>query len=179
MGVPINMIVACDERRGIGKAGRMPWQLSADMKYFKAMTTKTVDPHKKNAVLMGRVTWQSIPEKFRPLTDRLNIVLSRNESLDLNEGVMRFSNFDDALNWINLSCSEIIEQVFIIGGAQIYQQVLSGFHIDKLYMTHILDSFDCDVFFPEYLHHFKQVACSDELREHDVAFCFAQYEFKD
>ncbi len=62
---------------GIGKDGTMPWNLPGDMAYFKALTTQTRDSNKQNAVIMGRRTWDSIPAKFRPLSNRINIVLSR------------------------------------------------------------------------------------------------------
>ena len=71
------LVVACTRQWGIGKAGTMPWKLKLDVAYFKALTTRTADPQKQNAVIMGRKTWESIPTKFRPLAGRINVVLSR------------------------------------------------------------------------------------------------------
>lgn len=62
---------------GIGHAGGLPWRLRQDMAFFKKMTTNTVDSNKQNAVIMGRKCWDSIPVKFRPLSNRINVVLSR------------------------------------------------------------------------------------------------------
>ena len=76
---PFSVVVAvCKQSRGIGKDNQLPWRLRADMQYFKQLTRSTRDPTKRNAVIMGRKTWQSIPPKFRPLDDRVNVVLSRN-----------------------------------------------------------------------------------------------------
>ena len=74
------VVAVCKHTRGIGVNGRLPWSLRADMHYFKQLTRSTVDPLKRNAVIMGRKTWQSIPEKLRPLADRINVVISRNEA---------------------------------------------------------------------------------------------------
>ena len=76
---PFSVVVAaCKQTRGIGAGGKLPWRLRGDMQYFKQLTRSTADPLKRNAVIMGRKTWQSIPEKFRPLADRLNVVVSSN-----------------------------------------------------------------------------------------------------
>jgi dihydrofolate reductase len=83
----------CKQNRGIGIDGKMPWRLRADMAYFKQVTRSTHDPLKRNAVIMGRKTWESIPSKFRPLDDRLNVVISRNTAvkaeLCIPDGVSR------------------------------------------------------------------------------------------
>ena len=173
MSIPVNIIVAFDQNRGIGKDGQMPWQISADMKHFKTVTTETVDPNKKNAVIMGRVTWDSIPDKFRPLQNRENIVLSRNEMLSLPEGVKHCQSLDQALS---VASDAAIEQIFIIGGAQCYQQAISACKIDKLYITHILSSFECDTKFPSFEANFKQTLVSETQQENGLSFYFSQYE---
>ena len=80
------IVVAATRQLGIGVNGDLPWKVSGDMKYFKELTKVTRDRAKRNAVVMGRNTWESIPEKFRPLPGRLNVVLSRsaqnNENVD-------------------------------------------------------------------------------------------------
>lgn len=58
--------------------GTLPWSIPGDLRYFKELTSRTADPGKQNAVIMGRRTWESLPPKFRPLPGRLNVVLSRN-----------------------------------------------------------------------------------------------------
>ena len=80
----LSLIVAHDSKYGIGKNNKLPWKLSKELKYFKYITTKP--PHRHlpidcslNAVIMGRKTWESIPSKFKPLPERLNIILSRNQ----------------------------------------------------------------------------------------------------
>ncbi|KAG2489029.1 hypothetical protein HYH03_012467 [Edaphochlamys debaryana] len=76
-GTAFQVVVAATPSMGIGKDGKMPWDLPGDMAYFKQLTSSTRDSSRQNVVIMGRNTWQSIPAKFRPLKGRLNIVLSR------------------------------------------------------------------------------------------------------
>ena len=64
------VVAACKQSRGIGAAGGLPWRLKSDMAYFKQLTRSSADPLKRNAVIMGRKTWSSIPQKLRPLGDR-------------------------------------------------------------------------------------------------------------
>jgi hypothetical protein len=75
--IPMNIIVAVDKNFGIGKNNSLPWRLPKEHKHFVKLTTTTDNPNKINAVLMGRKCWESIPYKFRPLKNRLNIVLSK------------------------------------------------------------------------------------------------------
>lgn len=87
---------------GIGKEGKLPWSLPEDMAHFKRVTTATKGGgNAVNAVIMGRKTWQSIPERFRPLRDRLNVVLSRNpaarEQLNIPASVRVCGNLQEAL----------------------------------------------------------------------------------
>lgn len=95
------VVAACKQTRGIGGAGQLPWRLRGDMHYFKQLTRSVQDPTKMNAVIMGRKTWQSIPEKMRPLGDRLNVVISSNPSAKAEYGmssaVVTASSLEDAL----------------------------------------------------------------------------------
>ena len=88
MKIPFSLIVAMDSQNGIGKNGQLPWHLPADLKHFKEITCTVRDPKKQNVVLMGRKTWDSIPEKFRPLPGRINVVLTRHPDLKFPLGVL-------------------------------------------------------------------------------------------
>ncbi|WAR58751.1 hypothetical protein PtB15_10B90 [Puccinia triticina] len=74
--ISLNLIVCATKSNGIGQAGRLPWRLKEDMNFFKFVTT-LAPPNHANVVIMGRKTWLSIPAKFRPLANRINIVVSR------------------------------------------------------------------------------------------------------
>lgn len=90
----LTLIVAATRTNGIGQNGSLPWQLPQEMSYF-ARATKTAPEGKVNAVIMGRNTWESIPKKFRPLRDRVNAVVSRNEKYDIGSYVhIRLSRCD-------------------------------------------------------------------------------------
>ena len=97
-----NLIVACDNKFGIGLNNSVPWKLKEDMKYFKEITSKVPeDPYFNyiNAVVMGRKTWGSIPDKFKPLPNRLNIILTNQNAESIShhnhELVRIISNFDE------------------------------------------------------------------------------------
>jgi dihydrofolate reductase len=137
--VKLAAVVAHDRGRGIGKGGRMPWHLPGDMRYFVSVTTAGEGT---NAVIMGRKTYESIPERFRPLRDRRNIVLSRRAGLRL-DGAECVATLQEALERA-ASCP----RAFAIGGGEIYRLCLP--HCDELFVTRIDAEFDCDTFFPEY-----------------------------
>lgn len=168
-----SIIVAMDKNRGIGKAGQLPWHLSADMKYFKE-TTLAANRGKKNAVIMGRKTWQSIPDRFRPLAGRVNAVLTRNHDVVLPKGCFQFSDISEALD--ALSCNGDLEQIFVIGGASLYAQTINLLQCQKLYITRIDDVFDCDVFFPKIPQGFVPSFESGKFFENGCSFSFLQYE---
>jgi len=81
MNKKINLIVAAAQNMGIGYKGGIPWVLRKDLALFAMLTKTTVSETMRNAVVMGRRTWESIPEKNRPLNNRLNIVLSRSANM--------------------------------------------------------------------------------------------------
>lgn len=144
---------------GIGYKGQLPWSLKQEMKYFRKLTTTTIDPVKRNAVIMGRKTYYSIPPKFRPLKNRVNIVLTRNpdalkeemkDELLANQDTLHISNsLSNSLN--NLKDVDQIEEIFIIGGAEVYNQLMTESHdlIDSIYLTEVINDnkIEMDAFF--------------------------------
>lgn len=120
------VVVAATRDMGIGKDGKLPWRLPTDLKFFKDITLTTLDSGKKNAVIMGRKTWESIPLEHRPLPGRLNVVLTRSGSFDIAtaENVVICGSMGSALELLAASpyCLSI-EKVFVIGGGQIFRYV--------------------------------------------------------
>lgn len=116
------VVVSATRDMGIGKDGTLPWKLPGDLKFFKDITVTTSDPSKKNAVVMGRKTWESIPLKFRPLPGRLNVILTRSGSFDFAtaENVVICGSLDSALQLLATTpyCLTV-EKTFIIGGGEI------------------------------------------------------------
>lgn len=170
------IIVAVDADFGIGKNGILPWQLPEDLKHFKTITA-TAAPNKKNAVIMGRKTWESLPAQFRPLPGRINLVLSRQTDLKLPEGVLLVENLESALKQLRASSDNLINKIFVIGGEQIFRQAAVHPACRKMYLTHISKSFDCDCFFPqESLSSYKQVQRSQPAVDNSLAYFFAEYD---
>ena len=168
-----NIIVACDLNRGIGKNNQLPWRLSGDLRYFKKITTETTESGKYNAVLMGRKTWESIPPNHRPLAGRYNVVLTRNQTYFTPDGVFRFGSLDEAFATLEQGP---VEQLFIIGGAEIYKQALQDHRIGLLYLTEIRHRFDCDTFFPEYKQYFQLLSSSEIESENGIEYSFKVYK---
>lgn len=128
----IIIIAAIDENNGLGYKNHLLCHLHDDLKNFKRLTTG-------HAIVMGRKTWDSLPVK--PLPNRKNIVLTRDVDATFKDS---FSS--KSLNQLSELCSND-EKVFIIGGAEVYQQAMVL--ADKLIITHIHHRFIADVFFPQ------------------------------
>lgn len=145
------VVVAATRDMGIGKDGKLPWRLPSDMKIFKDITMTVSDTVKKNAVIMGRKTWESIPLEHRPLPGRLNVVLTRSGSFDIAtaENVVICGSMASALELLAASpyCLSI-EKVFVIGGGQILREALNAPGCDAIHITEIETSFECDTFIP-------------------------------
>lgn len=124
-------IVAHDPNLVIGKDGSLPWHYPNDLRYFKNTTMGC-------PLLMGRKNFEAIDEQ--PLPGRKNVVLSRSHNY---EHVPTFSSVDKALDYLNEA-----ELVFVIGGGEIYKQLID--QLDKLFITEIHQEYDGDTYFPEY-----------------------------
>ncbi|PWZ40032.1 Bifunctional dihydrofolate reductase-thymidylate synthase [Zea mays] len=145
------VVVAGTRDMGIGKDGVLPWKLPGDLKFFKELTLTTSDPVKKNAVIMGRKTWESIPVKSRPLPGRLNVILTRSGSFDFAtvENVVICGSMESALELLASTpyCLSI-EKVFVIGGGQVLREYLKGPACEAIHLTDIQSSIECDTFIP-------------------------------
>lgn len=151
------IIVAMDEQRLIGKDNDLPWKISADLQYFRRTTMG-------KPIIMGRNTHESIG---RPLPGRQNIVISSQQNYKA-EGCDVVHSIDDAL----ALCHDA-EQVMVMGGASLYQQILPL--ADFLYLTRVHASLDGDTWFPEWSEQDWQLISSedhqaDENNEFDYSF---------
>jgi len=165
------VVAATQPCMGIGKAGGLPWKrLKPDMQYFKQLTT-TAAPGKQNAVIMGRKTWESIPDRFRPLSDRINVVLTRNPNYALEEkGVTVFSSFNAALD--GLKGRSDLDQIYVIGGSQVYKEALSHNELSEVFLTKVYKDFDCDTFLPIDMSAFKSTSSGEQEIWEDIPYEF-------
>ncbi|XP_011037491.1 PREDICTED: bifunctional dihydrofolate reductase-thymidylate synthase 1-like [Populus euphratica] len=173
------VVVAATKDMGIGKDGKLPWKLPSDLKFFKDLTLTTMDSGKKNAVIMGRKTWESIPLEHRPLPGRLNVVLTRSGSFDIAtaENVVICGSMSSALELLAASpyCLSI-EKVFVIGGGQILRESLNAPGCDAIHITEIEMDFDCDTFIPAIdTSVFQPWYSSFPNVENDIRHCFTTY----
>ncbi|HCW32031.1 MAG: dihydrofolate reductase [Candidatus Peregrinibacteria bacterium GW2011_GWF2_39_17] len=167
------IIVAVDAENGIGLKGKMPWHLSADLKYFSKITQKTSDQKMPNAVIMGRTTWESIPEKYRPLPKRLNIVLTHQADYNLPKGVLKAKSLDQAFKLAQKNRSK---NTFVIGGGSVFEQALIHPACQTLYVTRILKKFKCDTFFPKIDSKIFSITEKSEVQsEKGISFEFIRY----
>ncbi|KAI3777455.1 hypothetical protein L1987_47255 [Smallanthus sonchifolius] len=116
------VVAAATRDMGIGKNGKLPWKLPSDLKFFKEITMGTSNPTKKNAVIMGRKTWDSIPLQYLPLCGRLNVVLTRSTTCNVatSENIFTCASIPFALELLASSPYSLeTDKVFIIGGGQI------------------------------------------------------------
>jgi dihydrofolate reductase len=150
----LKMIVALCRGGGIGYEGKLPWpKLARDLRFFSEMTRSSVFPY-NSAVVMGRKTWESIPDNARPLPFRDNFVISASAAASAHEGA---SEPMPGVTFIN-SLSDIhkytmnYDQVWLIGGASIYEQVLaapsSSFPVNDIYITFVDEEYEYDAAFP-------------------------------
>jgi dihydrofolate reductase len=141
-------IVAVAENLAIGKGGKLPWHYPADLKHFKQTTTG-------NAIVMGSNTWRSIG---KPLSNRLNIVLSRRAQLDSDDNLLFLRNVSEAADLSKFLKGDL----YVIGGAHIYEAFSPL--IDSWIVTEIPETVEnADVFMPaDYLESF-QLADAEEL----------------
>ena len=129
----ISLIWAMDENRVIGHYNKLPWHLPEDLKFFKRVTMG-------HPIAMGRKTHESIG---KPLPGRENIIITRDRKFK-SEGCTILHSVEELLDYTSKMHPE--EEVFVIGGAEIFKEIIS--HADRLYLTMIHHQFEGDTFFP-------------------------------
>jgi dihydrofolate reductase len=155
MNKKLSIIVASSLEYGIGFENELCWNIPDELKYFRHITTSCLRQNTKNCVIMGKNTWYSLPKA--PLKDRINVIISSNDYEKIKnelatariaeEDARVFKTIDDALIYVN--SNDIIENAFIIGGAQLYNTFLEK-HINdikSIYWSIIYDKhYHCDRF---------------------------------
>ena len=158
----ISAIVAVDNNWGIGFNGDLLEHIPEDLKYFKQLTTG-------NTVIMGRKTWDSLPNK--PLPNRTNIVITNNTNM---EGQAEFMDLTDAMLYLIYNKND---DIFIIGGGKIYEELLPM--CNRIYVTKIFKDHDqVDTYFPnlDKFDKWAPAACSDIRQQGDLTYQFWQYD---
>ncbi|KAF9691572.1 hypothetical protein EKO04_010509 [Ascochyta lentis] len=194
----LTLILAATPSLGVGKSGGLPWpQLKKEMGYFARVTKRTSPTsisegdaagqivekgRRMNAVIMGRKTWDSIPERFRPLAGRVNVVITRDtsafaktlknaqgqeESADSVQSPLVAGSISDALQQLQSDKIGVeVDRVMVIGGASIYEQALKLKEAKHVLLTKIQKEYDCDTFFSEDLEGKNwRKASPEELKE--------------
>lgn len=164
----ISMIVARAQNGAIGKNNEMIWHLPDDMQYFKDQT-------RNHHILMGRKNFDSLPKVFRPLKHRVNLVVTRNKDWQY-DGTQVFHDVESAIDYAR---SNNEEELFVIGGGEIYKLCLP--YADQLYFTEVYAEFEADAYFPEVdLSQWEEVSrkkhATDE--KHQYAFDYVIYQRK-
>jgi dihydrofolate reductase len=157
--VILSLIVAMDERGGIGKDNRLPWRLSTDLKRFRELTMG-------HHIVMGRKTFESIG---RALPGRHTVIITRNLALEVEDCLIARS-LDEA---VQMAERRAETEVFICGGAAIFAQSIE--RADRLYLTEVHAVVDADTFFPDWDRSRWREAesvyhAADEKNEHPTTF---------
>lgn len=152
------IIAAVAENGVIGKEGDIPWDIPEDMKHFKQKTMG-------HPVLMGRKTYQSFPDQYRPLPGRTNIVLTRSGFEPENESVKIVNSLDEAYS----IAEDLDEKAFVIGGSSVYEAALKD--ADKMILTEVHRAVDGDTFFPDW----NDEAWNKVDRDERDGFAFVEY----
>lgn len=135
----VSIIAALGKNYAIGKDNQLIWHLPKDMAFFLSTTSN-------HFVVMGRKNYDSIPDKYRPLRNRTNVVVTRQPNFKA-KGCVVVGSLEEGIRLAKLRGET---ECFIIGGGQIYFEALQKRLVDRMYLTHIEESFEADTYFPEF-----------------------------
>ncbi len=152
----LEIIVAYNKNWAIGINNSLPWRIPEEIAHFKQET-------KDKTCIMGRKTWESIPDKYRPLSGRINVVISRSPTLEIGTDgkgpVQLSSSFEEALNFVNRMA---LTPPILIGGAQLYKEAIEKKQVSRVIASEIKGclNIEADAFFPN----LKELGWKEELR---------------
>ena len=196
---PFSVILALSKNHGIGlnginplitsfifsiiKKGQLPWNLRKDLQNLKKITTnpKIFNPsskNKQNVVIMGRKTYESLPKKVRPMPERINIVLSHDNSASFEpaKGLHICNSLENSLHLIEQQLKDQVEEVYILGGARVFEEAMAHRLCQQVLLTRIGLNVKCDTFVSkEALSPFKHIETSKTYIESDIPFTFSRY----
>lgn len=160
----VSAIAAVAQNGTIGRKGDLPWHLPDDLKFFQRTT-------KGHHVITGRKNYESIPEKYRPLKDRVNIVVTRNEAYEA-PGALVVGSLEDGLDYAR-QMNET--EAFVIGGGEIYREAIAMRLVDRLYLTLVEADVEGDTRFPgldpgEWTETHREYHPADERHAHAFSF---------
>lgn len=172
----ISIIAAMDEKRGIGKDNKIPWHIKEDLVRLKSLTIG-------HTVILGRTTYESMLAYYQKsgkptMSQRIHIVVTRDPSyhVDENKGLVAHS-IEEAVRLARekeaLRQAQGLQEIFIIGGARIFEQTIGL--ADKLYLTIVKGDFGADTFFPDYSE-FKKVVFEQKGESEDHKYTFLELE---
>jgi dihydrofolate reductase/thymidylate synthase len=191
----LNAILGVSKNWGIGLRGTLPWKLRGDLAFFKQMTANYgITPEGRqndlrNVVIMGRKTWDSLPPQFRPLKDRINVVItvSKKQSEILAQcktppargDLVVMPDLQTSLQYVRSELSGKVPNIFAIGGQHIFEEALAMDSCKNVFLTRIGREFECDTFVkPEILDPFKLMNVSKSRAENGIPYDFAHFQRK-
>lgn len=168
--VRVSIIAAIDEKNGLGKNNDLLFKIPSDLKHFREKT-------KNHPIIMGRKTFESL---HRPegLPDRENIVITKEKTYKvLNpDSVFPYQSLDAALSQArHIAQQKNLDEVFIIGGGQIFKQAIEEGLVDRLYLTVVKGEYEADTFFPDYSM-FKTALKKEDHEEGGYKYTFLDLE---
>ncbi|MEO8588748.1 MAG: dihydrofolate reductase [Flavobacteriales bacterium] len=160
----VSAIAAVADNGTIGRDNDLPWHLPDDMKYFQQVTMG-------HPVITGRKNFESIPPKYRPLKGRLNIVVTRNATYEA-PGAVVVTSLSEALKRAQ---EEEQEELFVIGGGEIFREALVNDRVDRLYLTLVHADITGDIRFPvidpaDWTERSREHHAADERHAHPFSF---------
>ncbi|XP_028814476.1 dihydrofolate reductase isoform X2 [Denticeps clupeoides] len=150
-GKPVRLIAAACRNMGIGKDGRLPWDLPSEFRFLLDTISAVSSPGKRNLLVWGKVCWFSCPQEAFPIPNTLHAVLSRTLRCAPEGAHYLCPDFRSAVDLVSESpLKDVVETVWVLGGTSVYRDALQHPWCDLIYLTDVMEEFDCDVFFPPF-----------------------------